>query len=49
MRIYLGLLALLMVATPVVFAQNVNPARIYEQSRGTQSPVEGVWHVYDRQ
>ncbi len=49
MKICLGLLALLMIAAPLSFAQSVNPARLYEQSRGTQSPVEGVWHVYDRQ
>jgi hypothetical protein len=48
MRIYFGLLAFVMIAAPVCFAQSVNPARMYEQSRGTQSPVEGVWHVYDR-
>jgi antitoxin component YwqK of YwqJK toxin-antitoxin module len=47
MKIYLGLLTLLMIASPS-FAQNVNPARIYEQNRGTQPPVQGVWHVYDR-
>jgi len=49
MKIYFGLLALLIMAIPLSFAQSVNPARQYEQSRGTQSPVEGVWHVYDRQ
>ena len=49
MKIFLGLLAILMMAAPVCFAQSVNPARMYEQSRGTTSPVEGVWHVYDRQ
>jgi len=49
MKICLGLLTLLMIASPLCFAQSVNPARLYEQSRGTQSPVEGVWHVYDRQ
>src|SRR5476649_2048477 len=48
MKICLGLLTLLMIASPLTFAQSVNPARLYEQSRGTQSPVEGVWHVYDR-
>ena len=48
MKIYLGLLIALTMALPVAFAQNVNPARIYEQQRGTQPPVEGVWHVYDR-
>jgi len=49
MKIFFSLLALLMVTAPVSFAQSVNPARMYEQQRGTQSPVEGVWHVYDRQ
>src|ERR1700733_10092548 len=49
MKIYLGLLALLIIAAPVSFAQSINPARLYEQQRGTQPPVEGVWHVYDRQ
>src|SRR5580704_16694106 len=49
MRIYLGLLVVLIITAPLSFAQSVNPARLYEQSRGTQSPVEGVWHVYDRQ
>src|SRR5476651_1746391 len=48
MKIYLGLLTFVMIAAPLSFAQSVNPARMYEQSRGTQSPVEGVWHVYDR-
>src|SRR5277367_3054090 len=48
MKIFLGLLTLLMIAAPLSFAQ-VNPSRLYEQQRGTQSPVEGVWHVYDRQ
>jgi antitoxin component YwqK of YwqJK toxin-antitoxin module len=47
MKIFFGLLALLIVAVPLSFAQ-INPARMYEQQRGTQSPVEGVWHVYDR-
>ena len=37
-----------MIAVPSVFAQATNPAREYEQSRGTQPPVDGVWHVYDR-
>ncbi len=49
MRIYLGLLALSMTLAPLSYAQSINPARMYEQQRGTQSPVEGVWHVYDRQ
>jgi len=49
MKIFLGLLVLLMIAAPLSFAQNINPARMYEQQRGTQSPVEGVWHVYARQ
>src|ERR1700691_3577161 len=48
MKIFFGLLALLMVSAPLSFAQTVNPDRLYEQQRGTQSPVEGVWHVYDR-
>jgi len=48
MKIFLGLLVLLIFASPLCFAQNVNPARIYEQNRGTQPPVQGVWHVYDR-
>lgn len=49
MKSYFGLLILLVIAPPSIFAQNVNPARMYEQQRGTQSPVEGGWHVYDRQ
>ena len=49
MKITFSLMALLMILAPVCFAQSVNPARLYEQSRGTQTPVEGVWHVYDRQ
>ena len=49
MKIYFSLLAFLIIAAPLSFAQvNINPARIYEQQRGTQPPVEGVWHVYDR-
>ncbi|MDE2009446.1 MAG: toxin-antitoxin system YwqK family antitoxin [Candidatus Omnitrophica bacterium] len=49
MKITIGLLALFMAASPWCFAQSViNPARLYEQARGTQSPVDGVWHVYDR-
>src|ERR1700722_15429908 len=47
MKIYLVPLALLISAS-ICSAQNLKPARMYEQSRGTQSPVEGVWHVYDR-
>ncbi|MBF0511892.1 MAG: toxin-antitoxin system YwqK family antitoxin [Candidatus Omnitrophica bacterium] len=49
MKIYIWLLALLMIPASSGFAQNVNPARMYEEQRGTQTPVEGVWHVYDRQ
>jgi len=49
MKILFGLLAFLMITAPVCFSQSISPARMYEQSRGTQSPVEGVWHVYDRQ
>jgi len=49
MKIYLGLLALLIITAPLSFAQNINPAQIYEQARGTQPPVQGVWHVYDKQ
>jgi len=49
MKILIGLLAFLLMAAPLSFAQSINPSRMYEQSRGTQSPVEGVWHVYDRQ
>jgi antitoxin component YwqK of YwqJK toxin-antitoxin module len=37
-----------MIAAPLSFAQSVNPAQLYEQQRGTQPPVQGVWHVYDR-
>jgi len=49
MRLILGLLALFIISAPMCFAQvSINPARIYEQQRGTQPPVEGVWHVYDR-
>src|ERR1700733_15189880 len=49
MKIFFGLLALLMIALPLSFAQSVNPARTYEQQRGTQPPVQGEWNVYDRQ
>src|ERR1700690_1250980 len=49
MKIFFGLLALLMITATLSFAQSINPARMYEQARGTESPVEGVWHVYDRQ
>ena len=49
MKIYLSLLMFLTMTASMGFAQqNINPARLYEQQRGTQPPVEGVWHVYDR-
>ena len=48
MKIFIALLAFSMITATFSFAQNVSPARLYEQQRGTQSPVEGVWHVYDR-
>lgn len=49
MKIIPGLTVLLVMCSSVAFAQTtINPARMYEQARGTQTPVEGVWHAYDR-
>lgn len=35
-------------AASTAFAQAVNPARTYEQQRNSQSPADGVWHVFDK-
>ena len=42
----LFLIMLIAVATPVWAISN--PARQYEQQRGTEAPADGIWRVYDR-
>jgi antitoxin component YwqK of YwqJK toxin-antitoxin module len=47
MKSFYLMLAILLVLTANGFAQS-NPAREAAAKRGTQSPADGVWYVYDR-
>lgn len=40
------MMSLALTQSPVWAASN--PARQYEMQRGTESPADGIWHVYDR-
>ena len=46
-RFILILVAFFSMAPAILWAGS-NPARQYEQQRNTESPADGVWHVYDK-